>query len=310
MRSSTLAAIGLATAAARVAADPNNDFKLADAYFAEGRALLDAGQVNEACEKFDLSLAKNPNAIGTLVNVAQCQARLGKMASAVATFATARDHAREAGAGAEPYIAVADENLARLTPLVPHLKIELADRERGLVVTIDDKPVALVAGQDSVELAIDPGPHDVVVTEPEHLAYREYVPMMQKDHKTLHVPALERVARYPLAPILSAGGGALVVGGVVIGLVAESQYNRALSGDCMNHVNTCTREGVKATDSARTVGNVGTAVGIAGVVATGIGGYLWWTKWRHSRHEHPAVTVAPIVGGDEGVVGVVAAGRF
>src|SRR4051794_5128978 len=66
----------------------------ADRLFDEGRALM-ASDLHAACDKFEESLKWNSQAIGTLMNVALCDAKLGKVASAYAKFTEARARARE-----------------------------------------------------------------------------------------------------------------------------------------------------------------------------------------------------------------------
>nr|HEX4314665.1 tetratricopeptide repeat protein [Kofleriaceae bacterium] len=289
------------------AADPGGaddaNLRAAEALFDEGRALLDAGKLNEACERFDQSLAKDPNAVGTLVNVAKCQARLGKIASAVATFTSARDHAREQHA--DPYMAVAQENIDKLLPFVPHLSLGFADRAADLVVTVDDHPVALAA---SADITLDPGPHDLVVKEPGHRPYRERFTIAKKDRLTRNIPALDGLGEFPTGLVVTAGGGALVVTGLVLGLVARSHYNDAKTNECMGDIHDCSTQGLQDTNSARSLGNVGTVIGIAGIVGAGVGGFLWWRSHDRSERDDAAIAVVPMVGSEQ--VGVAASGRF
>src|SRR5579863_8091245 len=96
-RSIAAALTSLALGASIAAADNTpgtTDYKLADSLFDEGRTLLEDGKITEACAKFAESFDKNRNAVGTIINLAQCKARLGKIASAVAMFIDAREHAR------------------------------------------------------------------------------------------------------------------------------------------------------------------------------------------------------------------------
>src|SRR4051812_9428226 len=68
----------------------------AEKLFAEARKLIEAGKMEEACQKLADSYQLDPG-IGTLLNLAQCYARLGKTATAWATYREAADAAKAAG---------------------------------------------------------------------------------------------------------------------------------------------------------------------------------------------------------------------
>ena len=82
----------------RASADPTPDDNIqrADQLFSEARALLPT-DLNKACEKFEESLKFNSQAIGTLLNVALCDEKLGRVATAIAKFTEARERAKEGG---------------------------------------------------------------------------------------------------------------------------------------------------------------------------------------------------------------------
>src|SRR5688572_24676732 len=74
----------------RTAAAQLTDPAAAEALFQEGRRLLKIDEVLAACSKFDESLRLDP-AIGTLINVAACQERLGRTATAWQHWRAAAD---------------------------------------------------------------------------------------------------------------------------------------------------------------------------------------------------------------------------
>ena len=88
--------------------------KTADEKFEAAGKLRDAGKIKESCAMYADSLALNPNAIGTILNVARCAEEDGKVATAIRYFTDARDRAREQNLG--PQLAAAEEHLAKLTP--------------------------------------------------------------------------------------------------------------------------------------------------------------------------------------------------
>jgi leucyl-tRNA synthetase len=144
---------GVGGSPGRALADPVDDPRIqrADALFAEGKALFDSN-ILQACDKFKESLHENPAAIGTLLNVALCDEKLGRVASAVKRFSEARARAREQGL--TEHIRAAEEHIRALEPSVPHLAITLSERLPETRVVIDD---AIIAPDALASVAVDPG---------------------------------------------------------------------------------------------------------------------------------------------------------
>jgi tetratricopeptide (TPR) repeat protein len=87
-----IACFVLAATAAPADAQPAE----AEELFQEGRALVDAGQIERACNKFEASHRLDPS-VGTLLNLGDCRERLGQVATAWATFLAAESLARQLG---------------------------------------------------------------------------------------------------------------------------------------------------------------------------------------------------------------------
>jgi len=262
--------IALVLVSAVASADPQDpDHKRADALFEEGKALIDSGKLEEGCAKLEESLALDRNAIGTILNVAKCQARLGKIATAVATYTDVRERAKLQN---QPeYGKVADDSIAQLEPFVPHLAITVADKVDGLEVTLDDKPLKPETLSD---LPVDPGAHTIAATAPGRRPYSERITIAKKERKEVAIPALAGFSKpFPVGMTVTIAGGGLAVTGVVLGLIARSQYNSALSEHCHGDATMCD-DGGTAANSARTLGNVGTVIGVVGLAAAGVGTYL------------------------------------
>src|SRR5689334_17798166 len=108
----------------------------AQALFDQGKALMTAGKTSEACPKFEESYKLDPGS-GTLINLAACYERAGRLASAwgtyqeAAAFAT-RDGNEARSRGARDLAAALAPKLSRLT-----LEIPPDSRVSGLVVTRD-----------------------------------------------------------------------------------------------------------------------------------------------------------------------------
>src|SRR5687768_14050398 len=135
-------------------AEPPIDKPAAMKLFDEGRAELEAGRADAACKKFEQSIRKDPRAVGTLLNLALCNERQGKVASALALFIEAYDRANEANQVEQRR--AAEEHIATLRTQVPVVAISYAGPHlTGEKLLIDDRVVA----QDEREVPLDPGPH-------------------------------------------------------------------------------------------------------------------------------------------------------
>src|SRR5262245_29076470 len=109
-----LVALGLVAAAS--AGEPSREAAAAaEAAFDEGKRLAAKRLYEEACAKFEESQRLAP-ASGTLLNLADCYERLGRTASAWATFRAAAAEARARGKAARD-----EEARARAAALEPRL---------------------------------------------------------------------------------------------------------------------------------------------------------------------------------------------
>jgi len=274
-------ALGLALAAGPAAAD--DSLSKADALFAEGVKLRDSN-LELACAKFDQSLQLNPQAIGVLLNVAMCDEKHGRVASAVKRYRETRERALEQSF--PEYLKAADAKLAALTPRVPYLTIRF-ERPPGpqTKVVIDDQAVPLSGLR---ELPLDPGERTVVVSAPGRITFTRKISLAPSERRELAVPALAKPSpRRTIGKIALAAGGAAAATGVVLGYVAHKRYddytNRrddtgAICRPSEEDGRLLCRDGdvLAGARSARQLGNVGTIVGVAGVAAILAGGYLWY----------------------------------
>jgi hypothetical protein len=310
-----LATLVVAALEQRAVADPALDPNIAkaDELFSEGRSLI-ASNLLQACAKFDESLHYNPAAIGTLLNVALCDEKLGRIASAVAKFSEARDRAKEQGL--VEHLRAAEERIQALEPSVPHVAITLAETLPETAILIDDKLVALDA---IASVAVDPGERVIVVSAPGRLPYRQKIVLAIAEHKDLAIPALARSVTVHSSQRrigqIAAGVGVGVGGiGVGVGLYALHLYNKQFDDGRCQHTpaagDLCQPSGQSRTERARFLGNVGTVIGIAGGVLAGLGGFLWYIAPAStaSYRGEARLSVVPRVSGDS--LGVAAIGRF
>lgn len=293
------------------AADADTD--KADALFKEGRALFDT-DLPAACAKFQESLKYNSQAIGTLLNVALCDEKQGRIASAVARFTEARDRAKEGNMPEQ--LAAAQEHLDALAARVPHLSIILAEELPDTKVVIDDKLVKLSA---IANLPVDPGERLVEVSAPGRLPYQTKVTVTAGAPPVdVRIPPLEKSmtvnvksSRRTIGKITAIAGVVAIGTSIGLGLYANHAYQAEFDGtppNCnkVDGKRLCNPDGYAATKNALLIGNVGTVVGVVGLAAAGVGAYLWLRS--PSEHAARAVSVVPQLG-PEGA-GLAAVGTF
>ena len=289
-----------------------DDASDAERLFKEGSDLKAAGKTDEACAKFRASLEKNRNAMGPILNVALCDENAGKIASAYKLFTEAEKRAQELNHDEDR--AAAAEHRRKLELSVPHLAIAFAEPARDMKLVINDE---IVEVQNANDVEIDPGTSTVVVTAPGRVAYKTTVTIQPGEHKAIEIPRLAAPVsngRKTVGKVLAFSGAGVVVAGIAVGIYAHHKYTSQFSGNpapCddsppnQDHP-MCDPGGYAATQSAKTLGWVGTGIGAAGLVTAGIGVYLWFTGPHTESATH--VSFAPSVTPQQ--AGIVAVGHF
>lgn len=288
--------LALAGTAAAGPAVRDDDKLEADKLFQEGRDLLTAGKRAEACAKFDLSIRKDPRAVGTILNLGLCAEEAGQVATAVRYYTEARARAKDQEL--TEHQQAAENKLALLAPRVPHLAIALPTGAPADTRVIVDAQV--LAADQLADVPVDPGDHSITVTARDKLPYETKITVKEGEHKQLAVPALqgaktvvvESSSKRLWGKIMVGSGVALTGAGIGLGLYARSVYWQQFPAasrdgkdaqDAQHHCFTqggtrhCDALGESKINTARKVSTVGTIVGIAGVLAAGAGAYLWWT---------------------------------
>lgn len=289
-----------------------DDASRADALFAEGVKLKEAGKNSEACAKFSETLQVNPNAVGAILNVALCDEEDGKYASATRLFAQARDLAREHDL--QPQLKAAEEHLQKNEPLIAHIAIAFAEPPPAdAKLVIDDQIVPIAAASD---IPVDPGQRTVVVTAQGRVPFQTQITVQKTERKAIAVPKLGypvefKSTRRTYGIVITGVGVAAFVLGEAFGLKARSDYKGEFGGAMPQCVDAspkpkCTPDGYQVTHSAQQLGNVGTGFAIAGGVVTAIGVYVWFFAPKEQAERRVAIT--PVVA--PGSAGVVAVGHF
>jgi serine/threonine-protein kinase len=282
----------------------------AEVLFRQGRDLLAAGKVADACVAFEESQKLQP-AVTTLLNLAGCREKLGQIATAWGLFLDAvRDTRSATDAAGQQLHGVAQAHADKLEPRVSRLTINVPQQSQveGLEIT---------RGQERVEpalwnraLPIDGGTYTITARAPGANPWLTRVTITDEgDIKTVQVPDLRNLPRdlgkpapprppvtvtaaepapasaRPSRPVipLVVGAGALTLLGAGLGfeLWGDSKYNAAKS----ELASQSRRQALY--DAATTRRYTAEALAACGLAA---GGAALWLYRRDRNHERDAVT--------------------
>lgn len=197
----------------------------ADRLFEEALSALDRGRWDEACPKFRASMKADP-AVGTLLNVATCSDREGRLLDALAEYrellrlnASTTDLQRRASIEAG-----ALEAIRLLEQRIPSVRMRV--QPLGAEITVDG--VKHSAGED---VRLTPGPHTIRVRAEGHRDETRTLRLAEAEHAEVEI-VLESAdgskGAHVEAPDLglagwvtgAAGLGATTAGAVLLGLAA------------------------------------------------------------------------------------------
>ena len=272
--------------------------------FFTARGLMDAGRIPEACAKLNESYRLDP-AAGTLLNLAVCHEKEGKIASAWGEFRQSIADARKANRPEREKLAT--ERVAAIEPDLPFLTITVPDAVRkipGLVISRNGVPLNAAAW--STELPVDPGQVEIEETAPDYKPKNLTLTIANKQHSTITAEPLELTPIFrPPPPFWTTKrtvGGLLFLGGAVaagvgtyFGVAAINDVNSSNSG-CPNDkagVQRCTQAGVNSMNSASTEAWVADFTIGAGAIAAVIGVYLFATGGAGGQEGAPAASLPP-----------------
>jgi hypothetical protein len=216
-------------------ADSASNKAAAEALFEQGRALLEQGRTEAACESFEAS-QRLDSGLGTLLYLADCYEQVGRTASAWATFREAGSLARGRGDGARADIAL--ERADSLEPRLSKLWLKVSSgASTEMTITRNGTPIPKETW--SLAIPVDPGTHEIVASAPNKETWSTKV-SVEGEASTLTVTVP------PLAPARSGGAGDRIQG----------------SDDAARTEDTGTADG----STQRTVGLVVGGAGVVGVV--------------------------------------------
>lgn len=262
------------------------DRVLAEALFREGRELMEQDKLSEACGKFGESY-KLDRALGTLINLALCHEKEGKVATAWAEFTEA---ASEATAEKDDREAFARKHIATLQAELPRFRITVdpaAASLGDLEIKIDGHSTGKAAW--STALPIDPGVHELEANATGKVPFKAKVTIPKGAGVTEQkVPAL---SDQPVAPLATDGSeekrgrnqrvaGFTITGIGVVGVVIGAAYGVSaisLKDERDQHCSAadgfCDPTGVEKDGEARDAATISTVALIAGGVLV-VGGVI------------------------------------
>jgi hypothetical protein len=283
----------------------------AETLFRQGRELLAAGKIAEACAAFDESQRLDP-ATTTLLNLAACREKNGQLATAWGLFLEAERQTRGSDNKAQLKLhEVAADRAKKLEPRVSKLSINVpqASTVDGLEVTRGTERID--AAMWNRALPIDGGTYTISARAPGSGTWSTQVTVAtEADTKTVDIPDLKSlprdltpapppapptaaapVAPAPVAPHPSAGSHGSHVPAIALGtasvallgagfgfeLWGESKYDDAKAATMQAH-----RDSLESAANTRRYAAEGLAV--AGVVGAGV--TVWLLLRGHG--EQPA----------------------
>jgi hypothetical protein len=276
--------------------------------FQEGRRLMAAGQIDEACARFEDSYEMVASS-GTLLNLALCHETQGLTASAWKEYKAAARLARNQGR--EDRATVADGKAQALEPKLARVTTTVAEAVPGIRVDTEEGPLG--EGGVGVEVPIDPGTHEVTVTAPGRLPWKTTVTVKEAEQVTVAIPALEAeplparatpaaIVTAPVdagvpprraspAPYLAAGAAVALVAGTVLWSVAYANLQSAKDACAAGCSSADRNSRVLQIGTLKDVAIASWVVGGGLAVASGV------TYLLHRRASSTTVAIDPIHGG-------------
>ncbi len=163
---------------------------LASALFEQGRTLMGDGRIDEACIKLAESQRLDPGG-GTLLNLALCHEKQGKIATALTEFREARALAKKDNRRDRE--SAADGEIAKLEPLLSKISVVVSTDVKVAGITVEIDGLVLPEATWGTQFPVDPGTRNIIVKAP---GYRDWTSAIEVGNtaKTtdVNVPKLEK----------------------------------------------------------------------------------------------------------------------
>jgi hypothetical protein len=157
----------------------------AEKLFQDGKKLVAAGKLAEGCEALRKS-NELEESVGTYLNLADCEEKRGRIATAWEAFIRGRALATQKN---HPAAAEADKRAAALEKKLPYLTVRTpATKPPGFVVKRDGKEVP--AAELDQQIPIDPGRYEIEASAIERIAWKETSVVAAGQKLVVEIPEL------------------------------------------------------------------------------------------------------------------------
>jgi len=277
----------------------------ADALFDSARAAMDRGDLATACEQFRAS-DRLDAAAGTELNLADCEEKRGRLATAWELYRTAAEKLTER----DERLALANARIQALTPRLPRLTVLLAAGAPASCV-VRSGSTELSAAALGVPLPMDPGDHELVVAAPGYQPRSIMVRLAEgetrsvtvspgaatpsapaaPDHASAPAPAPPRSGPVSHRRALGLGLAGLGVAGFGVGAVAGLMAvgKKSTVDEQCGPDKSCSAAGVSAARAGHTLQVVSNVGWLLGATALGAGAYFLLSGGESAK---PSTTVS------------------
>jgi serine/threonine-protein kinase len=303
------------------------DKAAAETLYEEAKRLLAAGQIPDACAKFEQSL-KLDVGLGTMLHLADCYERNGQTASAWGQFREAAAAAKAAGRADRERIA--RERAAALEPKLARLTIQVAADAESVGVQVKRDGATVDKPLWGLAVPVDPGVHTVEVTAPGRrkwwttievhaastVSVQAQLPELDSASVQATLPPIApatpppAISEPPPAPAPAAppdegrpgaqhwvalgfGVAGVVAVGVGIGFGVKAMNDDSEANDHCREGNLCDPEGVALGEDASSAATLSTIAFVAGGAALGAGLVLWLTAPSSPAASEVALRIGP-----------------
>jgi hypothetical protein len=295
---------------------------VAETLFREGKTLMAAGKIAEACEAFDGSYRKEKT-VSTLLNLADCREKNGQYATAWGHFIDAMRMTR-GDVAQQSLFNTAKDRSVRLEGKLSYLIINVPDAARVEGLAITRNGVEVDPAEWNKDIPVDGGEYKVEGKAPAYEAWSTTVTVgKEQDKQSVNVPKFTEMPKKKLPPgeggaepssftgkrKIAAGVGAVGVVAAVVGTVmytsASGTYDDAKAATTQADRDRLVDDANGKYLQAQILWGVGAA-------AVGTAAFLWFTGGPAALEATEAsdgeVTFTPRITGDS--AGFVVGGRF